>query len=238
MSKERRIYPLDPRTLTEEQMAVAFAMTSRRPEPFDVIAQEVSEEKAATFHERWVLGYGHASVAEHAVLHMAVENVSRLAADTLEDNRLASYTEKSSRFQIIEQGDYYVAPELEGHPLRQVYVDACEALFDAYRRLVEATRGYLASVRPRNEGERDGAYNVRLRREATDSCRFLLPAATLTNIGVTMNARTLEHAITKLLSSTLAEEREIGAELKDQGQSITPHSGQVRRPQPLPGGHP
>ncbi len=86
----RRVYPLDNRDLSEEQIAVAFAMTSRRPEPFDEIAREVSEEKAADFHERWVLGYGHASVAEHAVIHMAVENISRLACDALEDNRLAS----------------------------------------------------------------------------------------------------------------------------------------------------
>ena len=111
VTRSRRVYPLDPRKLTEEQLAVAFAMTSRRPEPFDEIAEQVSEEKAASFHERWVLGYGHASVAEHAILHMAVENISRLAADTLEDNRLASYTEKSSRYQLIDSGDYYVPSE-------------------------------------------------------------------------------------------------------------------------------
>ena len=103
---QRRIYPLDPREITEEELAVVFAMTSRRPEPFDQIRDIVTAEKAAAFHERWVLGYGHASVAEHAVLHMAVENVSRLACDTLEDNRLASYTEKSSRYQVLDQGAY------------------------------------------------------------------------------------------------------------------------------------
>jgi len=79
--------------LTEEQIAVTFAMTSRSPEPFDEIARRVTEESAASFNERWVVGYGHASVAEHAVLHLAVENISRLACDTLEDNPLASYTE-------------------------------------------------------------------------------------------------------------------------------------------------
>ncbi|MBT98135.1 MAG: hypothetical protein CL902_05865, partial [Dehalococcoidia bacterium] len=67
----RRVYPLDALELTEEQIAVAFAMTSRRPEAFDEIAKQVSEEKAADFNERWVLGYGHASVAEHAVIHLA-----------------------------------------------------------------------------------------------------------------------------------------------------------------------
>ena len=72
-SPTRRIYPLDHADLSQEQLAVVFAMTSRRPEAFDAIAAEVGVEKAAQFHERWVLNYGHASVAEHAVIHMAVE---------------------------------------------------------------------------------------------------------------------------------------------------------------------
>ena len=217
-----RIYPFSPRDLTEEQLAVVFAMTSRRPEPFDEIAEVVTTEKAADFHERWVLNYGHASVAEHAILHMAVENLSRLACDSLEDNRLASYTEKSSRFQVLEAGYYYTPQELEGHSLRSLYVEACDALFAAYERLVEGLRAYLPKVQPRRENERDGAYNLRIRREATDTARFLLPAATLTNVGVTLNARSMEHAVSKLLSSDLQEERDLGEALKAQGRTITP----------------
>ena len=219
---QRRIYPLDPRELTEEQIAVAFAMTSRRPEPFDEIAKVVSEEKAASFHERWVLNYGHASVAEHAIIHMAVENVSRLACDDLEDNRLASYTEKSSRYQVLDRGSYHVPSEVRGTSLEQIFEAACDLLFDEYHRMVDDLRAYLKREMPQREGERDSAYNLRVRRIATDSCRFLLPASTLTNVGVTMNARTMEHAILKLLSSDLAEEQEIGREIKEQGLTITP----------------
>ena len=218
----RRIYPLYPKELTEEQMAVAFAMTSRRPEPFDQIAQQVTEEKAADFHERWVLNYGHASVAEHAIIHMAVENISRLACDELEDNRLASYTEKSTRFQVLEPGYYYTPPELEGHPLKSAFTSACDHLFEAYVRMVAEVREYLPQEMPRRDNERDSAYNLRIRRAAIDSCRFLLPAATLTNVGVTMNARSMERAIRKLLSSDLQEEREIGQEIKEKGREITP----------------
>ncbi len=223
MDLSRRIYPLDPRELTEEQLAVAFAMTSRNPQAFDEIARQVTEERAADFHERWVLNYGHASVAEHAVLHMAVENVSRLACDTLEDNRLASYTEKSSRYQVLERGHYHLPSELDEDPsLREVYVSTCDALFAAYEDTVAGLMEHLRNVTPRNEREREGAYNLRLRRVATDAARFLLPAATLTNVGVTLNARSMEHAIRKLLSSQLAEEREIGDELKVKGREITP----------------
>ena len=219
----RRVYPLDARSLTEEQIAVAFAMTSRRPEPFDQIAQQVSREKAADFHERWVLGYGHASVAEHAVVHLAVENISRLAGDTLEDNRLASYTEKSSRYQVMPADGFHCPEELTNQPeLRQVYAATVAGLFQAYSRLMAGCLEYLRGVEPQREGERDSAYALRLRRQATDSCRAILPAATLTNVGVTANARVLEHAISKLLSAGLAEERRLGAELREQGRRITP----------------
>ena len=222
-SYHRRVYPLDAHDLTEEQIAVAFAMTSRRPEPFDEIAQEVSQEKAADFHERWVLGYGHASVAEHAVLHLAVENISRLACDTLEDNRLASYTEKSSRYQLMPQGYYHVPQELSGEPaLESLFRVTCNRVFQDYRGLIDGCMDYLQRSNPQRKGERDSAYRLRLRREATDSCRAVLPAATLTNVGVTANARVLEHAISKLMSSELAEERELGEEIRLQGRSITP----------------
>ena len=219
----RRIYPLSPGDLTEEQIAVTFAMTSRRPEPFDEIARQVSAERAADFHERWVVGYGHASVAEHAILHLAVENVSRLAGDALEDNRLASYTEKSSRYQVIDPGSFHVPLELEDQPaLRQHYITVCRSLFEAYAQLLDGVIAHLKTRLPQSDEERDGAYALRLRRLATDACRAILPAATLTNIGLTANARTLEHVISKLMSSPLAEEREIGAELREQGRTITP----------------
>ncbi len=218
----RRIYPLNPKDLTEEQIAVAFAMTSRRPEPFDEIAKVVSQEKAADFHERWVLNYGHASVAEHAIIHMAVENVSRLACDDLEDNRLGSYTEKSSRYQVLDRGSYHMPKEILGTQLEKPFASTCDFLFDEYHRMVDGVQAHLRKKSPQKDGEKDSAYNLRIRRWAIDSCRFLLPAATLTNVGVTMNARSMEHAILKLLSSDLIEEQEIGALLKEESRKITP----------------
>ena len=219
----RRVYPLDARLLTEEQIAVAFAMTSRVPDPFDVIAQRVSEEKAADFHERWVLGYGHASVAEHAVVHLAVENISRLACDGLEDNRLASYTEKSSRYQVIDADCFHTPAELDDHPaLRQEYEATCQRLFAVYQKLIDGCMEHLRGIHRQRGRESDAAYNLRLRRIATDGCRAVLPAATLTNVGVTANARTLEHGISKLMSSELEEERQLGEAVRQQGREVTP----------------
>ena len=219
----RRVYPLDAQKLTEEQIAVAFAMTSRRPEAFDEIAEQVSQDKAADFHERWVLGYGHSSVAEHAVLHLAIENISRVACDTLEDNRLASYTEKSSRYQVFPDGYYYVPPEINNNPdLTKLYQQTCDLLFQEYQAFIDLCVSHLKTIHTKRSNERDAGYELRLRRFATDSCRLLLPSSSLTNVGITANARVLEHAISKLLSSELEEERDLGCEIRDQSQSITP----------------
>ena len=222
-SYQRRVYPLDAHDLTEEQIAVAFAMTSRRPEAFDEIARQVSQEKAADFHERWVLGYGHGSVAEHAVIHLAMENISRLACDTLEDNRLASYTEKSSRYQLMPADYFHVPQELkQDQAMAKLFRDTCTQLFHDYLEMVDQCMDYLQGQLAQGEKERDSAYRLRLSRMATDSCRALLPAATLTNVGVTANARVLEHAVSKLMSSNMGEERALGEEIRDQARSITP----------------
>jgi thymidylate synthase ThyX len=210
----RRVYLLRARELSPETIAVAFAKTSRSPEPFDQTAAELSESKTAQFHEKWVVGYGHSSVAEHAVLHIAAENVSRLAIECIESNRLASFTEKSTRYQKWSSGAFVVPPEIAGSASEKTYRDSCERLLTAYQRALEAV-GDLARKRfPRLEDESDTRWEGRIRSSYVDVCRYLLPAAILANVGITINARALEHALRKMLSHPLREVRAIGAEIK------------------------
>jgi len=121
MQIERRIYRLSPGQLSAETIAVTFAKTSRSPKAFDEIAAELNDEKSAKFNEKWVVGYGHASVAEHAVLHLALENVSRLAIETIESNRLASYTEKSTRYQEWDNDAFIIPPEIKDSKKEKLY---------------------------------------------------------------------------------------------------------------------
>jgi thymidylate synthase ThyX len=219
---EREIYLLSPRSLSPETIAVAFAKTSRSPESFRAIAAELSDEKSAQFHEKWVVGYGHASVAEHAVLHIAFENVSRLAIESIEGNRLASYTEKSTRYQRWGPDDFTVPPELEGHPLCHAYVETIRLLFKTYADSLEPVRSLVLDRFPRRENEKDEAWDRRIRSKYVDVCRFILPAAALANVGMTANARVLENTIRKMLSHELAEVRQIGEKVKEVALGETP----------------
>jgi thymidylate synthase ThyX len=221
---EREIYLLSPRALSPETIAVAFAKTSRSPESFRTIAAELSDEKSAQFHEKWVVGYGHASVAEHAVLHIAFENVSRLAIESIEGNRLASYTEKSTRYQKWGSDDFTIPPELgeARHPLCGEYVDTIRFLFKMYAESLEPVRSLILERFPRRENEKDEAWDRRIRSKYVDVCRFLLPAASLANVGMTVNARVLENMIRKMLSHELAEVRQIGEKVKEVALGETP----------------
>src|SRR5512143_235646 len=160
--KDRDIYLLHPKELSPEVIAVAFAKTSRAPESFREIAASLTDEKSAEFHDKWVVGYGHASVAEHAVLHLAIENVSRLAIESIESNRLASYTEKSTRYQKWSPDDFFVPPELDDHPLRSEYVAVCRLLFQTYADSLDPVRSLVVRRAQRREGESDEAMDRRL----------------------------------------------------------------------------
>ena len=85
---DRDIYTIS--NIPEEVVAVIFAYVSRSPKGFreniDTVIreQEMGRDRAEKFHEKWVLNYGHASVAEHATVHIGVERVSRLFSSLLE----------------------------------------------------------------------------------------------------------------------------------------------------------
>jgi len=219
---KREIYLLSPKTYSPETIAVAFAKTSRSPASFREIAAELNDEKSAQFHERWVVGYGHASVAEHAVLHIAIENVSRLAMEAIESNRLASYTEKSTRYQKWDADNFHLPDELDDPPLRDEYIATCRMLFKTYAASLKPVRDLVEKQYPRRENETEEAWDRRIRSQYVDSCRFILPAASLANVGMTANGRALENAIRKWRSHGLAEVREIGTTVKEVAQGEIP----------------
>lgn len=231
--QKRQVYLLSPRELSPETIAVAFAKTSRSPESFRSIAKELNDESSAKFHERWVVGYGHASVAEHAILHIAFENISRLAVECVESNRLASYTEKSTRYQKWETGAYHIPDELEQQANRDIFTRTCDHLFHTYAQSIPSVRTVVEKQNPRKEGESESAYDKRIHSRVIDSSRFLLPSAALANLGMTTNARSLEHAISKMLSHPLKEVRDIGEEVKSAALHEVPTL--VKYAAPLPG---
>ncbi|MFH1827984.1 MAG: FAD-dependent thymidylate synthase [Nanoarchaeota archaeon] len=206
----RRIYALSD--LPPEVKAVAFAKCSRSPDQIDKIAKELDEDKSRKFHEKWVVGYGHSSVAEHAVLSIAIENVSILATKVIEDNRLASYTEKSTRYQVFDK-DKYFKPDLGKY--NQVYSETCDFILNTYSRLNPLMINFFKKKFPKES-------ESMIKNMALDCLRYILPVSMQTTLGMTVNARNLEYGIMKLLSHPFKEMRDIGKEIKEAAIKITP----------------
>ncbi|MBV9850494.1 MAG: FAD-dependent thymidylate synthase [Armatimonadetes bacterium] len=181
------------------------------------------QERARAFAEKYVLGYGHSSVSEHGCVHLAIEDVSIIASKLIEDARLASYTEKSTRYVAFDPEKVYHPPAVMADPrLAEEYAGTIRALLCAYTEWAEPVIAQIQSRVPRGEKQTERAYAAACRASAFDTLRYLLPAATWTNLGLTLNARSLEHLITKLLSQPLPEGRELGARLKAEAQHVLP----------------
>jgi len=111
---------------------------------------------------------------------------------------------------------------LDGHALRDEFIATCRLLFKTYRDSLDPVRALVLRRAPRRANESDEALDRRLRSQYVDVCRFLLPAASLANVGMTANARILENMIRKMLSHELAEVREIGEEVKAVARAEVP----------------
>jgi thymidylate synthase ThyX len=186
---------------------------------------EVDAGHAEDFYARILVGYGDDSVAELAGAHLAVEQVSNLAAKALEDSRIGlSPLEKSTRYVRFDRRGpdgnfaYHRGQELD-HP---AYEPAMDALFHAYSEMVMPLTERVREAHPLEPDETERAWKAATRARALDLLRGLLPAATLTNLGLYGNGRAFEYLLTKLAASDLPECRHLAGEMHVELSQVIP----------------
>lgn len=178
--------------------------------------QRLAVQKAQNFYDRILDGYGDDSIGELGGAHLALENVSMLAAKVIEESRIGgSPLEKSTRYVYFDQkvnGEYlfYHEPILMASAYRTIYLETCNQLFDTYSRLIPPLTALMEQRYPKSPESSKVAYNAALRAKVLDCLRGLLPASTLTNLGFFGNGRFYEQLIHKLHCHNLAELQDIG----------------------------
>lgn len=198
--------------------------------------QALAIQKAQNFYDRILDGYGDDSIGELGGAHLAVENVSMLGAKVIEDLRIGgSPLEKSTRYVYFDQkfqGEYlyYREPILMTSAFRDLYINTCNHLFETYSELIPPLTAYFESRFPKDPDSSKGAYVAAMRAKVLDCLRGLLPASTLTNMGVFGNGRFFESLIHRLNGSNLAEMQEIGKASFEELSKIIPSF--VRRASP------
>ncbi len=190
--------------LTPETLSAAYARISRSPKAVDELREIARREvdRARKSNRNIIFGLGHSSVAEHAVFNFDVLGVSRLAVEFIEHFRLASFTEKSQRY-VLFQDEYHIPEEITHPELRREYQQVVQKLFAAYHHLYASLRPYVFEKFPQLAREKKN--HSQLEGLAKEDARYITPLATQTQLGMTLNARSLEHMIARGLAHPLKE---------------------------------
>ena len=202
-----------------------------------------NKNRGEEFYNRVLIEYGDDSVAELGEAQIAIEGLSNIAVKKIEDRRIGlSYLEKSSRYvawnkKINGQFRFYREPVLMKSKFGDLYVDTCNFSFDVYSKNIDPMIKYIREKYPiekytfkdskdnteklfpklKEENDIKSAnmiYSGSTKAKALDILRGLLPASTITNVGITGNGRAFEYLLTILASSELEEERGLASKIK------------------------
>jgi thymidylate synthase ThyX len=197
--------------------------------PFD--AEEGA--RAAGLYERVFVGYGDDSIAQVGGAHVACEWVSNILTKLLQRGRLAAYLEQSTRYipydKPLPGGGYRY---YQGDDLGPEFGRSMDELFGIYSRSLEQVERWAAERWPRGDGEPEGPWSRSIRAKALDLLRGLLPAATLSHVGIYASGQAYEQLILRLMASPLPEAREYGGMILAELQRVMPSFvSRVERPE-------
>jgi thymidylate synthase ThyX len=166
-------------------------------------------ERARKLYERIFLGYGDDSVAQLGGAHIACEYVSNVMTKLLQRGRLASYLEQSTRYipydgEMPGGGYRYWRDESLGPE----YAEAMDFLFDTYSAALPRVEAWAAERFPLADGEPEAAHARSIRAKALDLLRGLLPAASLSHMGIFASGQAYEQLLLRAFASPLPEAHE------------------------------
>ncbi len=195
-------------------------------------------ERAAKLYERVFLGYGDDSVAQLGGAHLACEWVSNVLTKILQRPRLGAYLEQSTRYIAYDAA----MPEPPGgyryyrdEELGPEYAAAMDELFSIYAQALPRVTAWAEREFPRGEEEPAPAYARAIRAKALDLLRGLLPASSLSHMGIFATGQTYEQLVLHLLAHPLPEARAYGEMILTEIQKVMP-SFVARVPRPDRGG--
>lgn len=173
----------------------------------------VGLKRAEELYEKVFFEYGDDSVAQLGGVHLACEQASNVLTKVLEWGRLMAYLEQSTRYiaynQRLTTGHYryFRDPGLLDSPLGARYVGEMDRMFDTYGELLEEAQAWLVARHPRQAGDSDFVHRQAVRAKGLDALRGLLPAGSLSNVGIYGTGQSYEMLLIRMRSHPLPEAR-------------------------------
>jgi len=184
--------------------------------------------RAEELYDRVFFEYGDDSVAQLGGVHLACEQASNVLTKILEWGRIMSYLEQSTRYIAydarLDNGRYryYRDPAVLQGPLGARYVGDMDRMFDTYGMLLPEMQGWFADLYPREPGDSDFAWRQAVKAKALDSLRGLLPAASLSNVGIYGTGQAYEALLLRMRAHPLPEARAYAALMLDELRKVIP----------------
>jgi thymidylate synthase ThyX len=184
----------------------------------------VGLKRAVELYEKVFFEYGDDSVAQLGGVHQA----SNVLTKILEWGRLMAYLEQSTRYiaynQRLTTGHYryYRDPGLLDSRLGARYVGDMDRMFDTYGELLEEAQAWLAVRHPRRQGDSDFIHRQAVRAKALDALRGLLPAGSLSNVGIYGTGQSYEMLLLRMRSHPLPEARQYADMMLEELRKVIP----------------
>src|SRR5205814_2980961 len=172
----------------------------------------VGLRRAEELYDRVFFEYGDDSVAQLGGVHLACEQASNLLTKVLEWGRLMSYLEQSTRYiaydtRIGGRYRFYRDPAVLGSPLGTRYVGDMDRLFDTYAELVPMLADFFRDRFPKDPADTDFVYRQAVRAKAFDALRGILPAASLSDVGIYGPGQGYQQLLLRMRAPPLPEAR-------------------------------
>ncbi len=204
-----------------------FLLHIEKKQSDDVEESFLDISRAEKLYDRVFSEYGDDSVAQLGGAHIACEQASNILTKILEWSRLGSYLEQSTRYIFYDQklGDKYrytIPSEILNSPDEVTYLNGMEDLFEIYKKSLGELIPYFQKLFPKKSSDSNFVYNSTIRAQACDIARGVLPASTVSNVGIFATGQSYELMIMRMRVHPLKEVRDCAEMMLTELRKVIP----------------
>jgi len=217
MSDKKRLILIEDSCAPEDN-AMLQALYSRSSASVTEHLEKVKNSGSGKFMEQFYVGYGHGSIGDCGSTTIFVENVSILAAKAIQDWRLYSGQETSTRY--IDMAKQPIIDPINSKESKEIL----DAWMEFYIGSQEKVKAHLRLTHPRREAEDEKVYERAVNARVFDILRSFLPSGIATQLSWHTNLRQAADRLALLNHHPLKEIREISEEILKQLKDKYPSS--------------
>jgi thymidylate synthase ThyX len=183
--------------------------------------------RAEALYDKVFFEYGDDSVAQLGGVHLACEQASNLLTKVLEWGRLMAYLEQSTRYiaydaRLDGRYRYWRDPQVLDSPLGARYVAEMDEMFNAYTAALAKVTEWARAVHPQQAGDSDFVWRQTIKAAACDAVRGMLPAASISNVGIYGTGQGYEALLLRMRAHPLPEVRRYAQMMLEELRLVIP----------------